>query len=336
MNLFVIVLKGLRKAYTFSKNIVKWFEVKILNHRVNHYREQLYERYVDLYNQDANDYCRELLESDKPCMISKFGMIELNALVQFKSIHQKCYSFRDYIQYIKNKRPTLWWNDGINALCSNAGFFPNDSSLLKDFYEVNIAAMKCIDVLGSYLENENYFTRELINAKKINIDGYYAPFFYYNPWTSALRGKKVLVIHPFETSIQSQYKIRKLLWMNEDVLPNFELITIKAEQTMLGQTCEYLNWFEALDSMKRKMEAVDFDIALIGAGAYGMPLAAHAKELGKKAVHLAGWTQVLFGIKGRRWVDMPSVAKYMNDYWVNPLSEEIPQNFKKVEDGCYW
>lgn len=61
-----------------------------------------------------------------------------------------------------------------------------------------------------------------------------------------------------------------------------------------------------------------------------------AKELGKQSIHLAGWTQVLFGIKGKRWIDMPQIAKIMNEHWVSPLEEEMPQNYKQVENGCYW
>lgn len=47
------------------------------------------------------------------------------------------------------------------------------------------------------------------------------------------------------------------------------------------------------------MDKIDYDICLIGCGAYGFPLAAHAKRKGKKAVHLGGALQLLFGIKGK-------------------------------------
>ena len=44
-----------------------------------------------------------------------------------------------------------------------------------------------------------------------------------------------------------------------------------------------------------------FDIAIIGCGAYGLPLAAKLKKEGRQAIHLAGVTQLMFGIKGKRW-----------------------------------
>jgi hypothetical protein len=331
-----LLLKTGRKFWLLSnksiKNIFKSFRLI----KSDLYAVQLYQKDVALFDQDANDFCRIMLEKGKPLMISKFGTIELSALVQHQFSLKSKYTLQDYIEFFRGTIPALGWKNGINGLYVNAGFFPNDENLLGTYYSINLAAMQQIDILGSYCEIEKFFKEELKKAKKINIDGYYAPFYYNNPWTKVLKGKKVLVIHPFEKSIRKQYSKRHLIWENGDLLPDFELITMKAEQTMLGQPSEFETWFEALESMKVKMSNTDFDIAIIGAGAYGMPLAAYAKELGKQSVHLAGWTQILFGIKGKRWVDMDEVAKFMNEHWVSPLEEEIPQNFKKVENGCYW
>jgi phytoene dehydrogenase-like protein len=88
--------------------------------------------------------------------------------------------------------------------------------------------------------------------------------------------------------------------------------------------------------MCAQINALDFDVAIIGAGAYGLPLAAHIKRLGKKAIQLGGATQILFGIRGRRWDRMPFFQGLYNEHWVRPLPEETPLNFQSVEDGCYW
>ena len=77
-------------------------------------------------------------------------------------------------------------------------------------------------------------------------------------------------------------------------------------------------------------------MAIIGAGAYGLPLAAHVKRLGKKAVHLGGATQILFGIRGKRWDEMPFFQKLYNEHWVRPLPSEVPKDYQRVEGGCYW
>ena len=72
-------------------------------------------------------------------------------------------------------------------------------------------------------------------------------------------------------------------------------------QSVAGNSTEYVTWFDALESMRAQIADKDFDVALIGAGAYGLPLAAFVKDLGRKTLHLGGVTQILFGIIGSRW-----------------------------------
>ena len=68
-----------------------------------------------------------------------------------------------------------------------------------------------------------------------------------------------------------------------------------------------------------------------------MNLAAHAKRNGKIAIHLAGWTQMLFGIYGNRWIeDQPEYHRFVNEYWIRPSEKERPDNVDKVENACYW
>lgn len=162
------------------------------------------------------------------------------------------------------------------------------------------------------------------------------PYYHNNPWSKALEGKKVLVIHPFEKTIRSQYSKRKLLFTNKDILPEFELKTLKAVQTIAGQKCEFATWFEALDYMSKTALDMDFDIAIIGCGAYGFPLAAMLKQAGKQAVHMGGATQILFGIAGKKWDAHPIISTYYNRHWVRPLPQETPINSGFVENGCYW
>jgi hypothetical protein len=153
------------------------------------------------------------------------------------------------------------------------------------------------------------------------------PFFKKDPWTVALTGKKVLVIHPFEESIRSQYNNKKHLFGDPRILPDFHLKTLKAIQSSASAKTDFSNWFEALEHMQEQTRSIDFDVAIIGCGAYGFPLAAFVKKLGKKAVHIGGSVQVLFGIKGRRWEEHPRIPSLFNEYWVRPLPSETPENF---------
>jgi hypothetical protein len=163
------------------------------------------------------------------------------------------------------------------------------------------------------------------------------PYYHTEPWSKALQGKRVLVVHPFAESISEQYEKRRgTLFKNEDVLPEFRLHTLKAVQSIAGEPTRFATWFEALESMKSSMDSIDYDICIIGAGAYGLPLAAHAKRSGKQAVHMGGAVQILFGIKGRRWDEDEIVSSFYNDTWVRPKVSETPHAHNTVEDGCYW
>jgi hypothetical protein len=163
------------------------------------------------------------------------------------------------------------------------------------------------------------------------------PFYFDSPWSGQLEGKNVLVVHPFEDSLITQYAQRESLFANPKVLPKFNLLTIKAEQTngggMAGQN---MNFTEALGIMANKMSNMDYDIALLGCGAYGLILADHAKASGKQAVHIGGGLQILFGIKGRRWDVHPEISAMFNEHWCRPLLEERTTNYGMIEGGTYW
>jgi len=291
---------------------------------------------VELYDQQANDYILKKLEENSPIMISKFGTTEMSYLVSYHCL-QKLDKYRCYKNYIKGGFGSFEYPSDLSLLCKNSGFFPNDIKLLAGFYDEYYKSIQQIDVLGSYIREELCFSKELVNSKKVNLDGYYAPFFWKNPWTKYLKGKTVLVIHPFAEEINLQYNNhRHEIWQDPDVLPAFSLKTYKAVQSILGIETEYSSWFEALNKMKSDISQIEFDVAIIGCGAYGMPLAAYCKELGKQAIHLAGWTQVLFGIIGTRWENNPKVNSMINKSWIRPLKSSTPHNAKEVENACYW
>ena len=89
--------------------------------------------------------------------------------------------------------------------------------------------------------------------------------------------------------------------------------------------------------MEDEIDRCEYDAVIIGCGAYGMSLAAHVKRRGKVALHLAGWTQMLFGVYGERWVSQqPKYSSVINDYWIRPSDNERIKNGSMVENGCYW
>jgi hypothetical protein len=67
-----------------------------------------------------------------------------------------------------------------------------------------------------------------------------------------------------------------------------------------------------------------------------LPIAAALKQAGCIAIHTGGATQILFGIKGRRWDSHSIISKFYNDAWVRPAAHEIPEQAAAIENGCYF
>ena len=283
----------------------------------------------------SNNLIFELLSSDESCMISRIGSTEMLCIKNHLGVEGKVNkSVKNYIA--GNEAPWWWENSTLVQMKQWSGFFPAEVKKLQQFSELMLQDIKEIDLLGAWLNDEVDLKSELINAKRVVLEDL-EPFFSLKPWTKALAGKKVLVVHPFSEDIESQYKKRELLFEN-NLLPEFELKTIKAVQSIAGEKTQFNDWFEALDSMKTQIDATDYDVCIIGCGAYGLPLAAHVKRMGKKAIHLGGATQLLFGIKGRRW-ESYNVWPYMNlfnEHWVRPGVSAKPVKTNQVEGGCYW
>lgn len=317
---------------------IKKLPIKVLRHifRKSEYTEQ----YVQYFGQQGNNLVRDSITENffqkRGLFIGKFGTIELKAIVNSLLVNKPLSSTLVY-EYIRDLI-NLDSQNCLKGMCNNAGFFPADLRLLHNFDNLMLDDMKYVDILGSNVYEEKYINDRIPQAKKIQLDSYLAPFLWANPWTSVLKGKKVLVVHPFVDSIRKQYERRNLIFNNPDVLPEFKsLILIKAVQTIAGQPCEFKDWFEALEYMENEIKKEDFDVAIIGCGAYGFPLAAYVKRMGKIAIHMAGWTQMLFGIYGNRWLkDQPQYSKFINEYWVRPSENERPKNLNKVENGAYW
>jgi hypothetical protein len=277
--------------------------------------------------EEGNLYIYQKILSGEPFMAGRFGSTEHQTIV--KSLQ---------IELGLRKRLQLKFSD---ILCFNSGFFPNDEGKILEFSRLMRDLSKHVDLLGVWsLGMEDYIVKTYLKSAKLCKFNTLFPTYSEKPrinWTAALKNKKVLVIHPFEETIKKQYAKREFLFDDKNILPEFELKTIKAVQTIAGEKdARFKTWFDALNYMYEKALETDFDVALVGCGAYGFPLSAKLKVAGKQVIHMGGATQILFGIKGKRWEQIPAVFKLYNEHWVFPAESETPLHAKAIEGGCYW
>ncbi len=321
----IITLKALRKSYRSLFNT---------------------EKKLDCIEdaQIASDLIVKQLTSDEPCMIARFGGFELATIVNYLGVTNQN---KNWLRYIKSEEADWYWNPRtLNFMHTNAGFFPINEEKITQFCKLMIRDSKEVNILGSWIEDEN-FMAQFMKDEKIHLR-FLEPFWTETPWTKALEGKKVLVVHPFAKTILAQYEKRELLFKNKDTLPKFQSLTvIKAVQSLGGNDDRFEDWFEALEYMKSQIDSIDYDVCLIGAGAYGFPLAAHVKRMGKQGLHIGGALQLFFGIRGKRWEDpqygVPQwgimrefYSTMMNEHWVRPNEDEKPTVANNVEGACYW
>ena len=273
---------------------------------------------------DGREILKNAVMDGKPYMAARFGTTEGAALVKYWKIKLK---YGDNCSLFPQRE--------LDMMCCNAGFFPNTKEDIWKWAELETEACKDLDLLGTMqFLNEEWIAKTFCKNAQLMPNGGLASAS--KGWAYILEGKKVLVVHPFTDTIESQYyNNREKIFPGTNALPLFDLKSVKAVQTIADQEDDrFGTWFDALDYMTEEIAKHDFDVCLLGCGAYGFQLASRVKRMDKIAIHMGGSLQTLFGIRGGRW-DVKYSDLY-NDYWVYPSEEETPKGFEKVEGGCYW
>jgi len=283
-----------------------------------------------LFKEDGNLLVKSFLTTNKPFMISRIGGTEI-----------KCINF--YLKYRKDKFFKRPYKKKILVEGAHlSGIYPEKASLFDEFSQIYCDAIKNTDVMAIWYNlNENEICKQFCPDSKLIFLDCLEPFLYEQPWSSELKDKKILVLMPFDETIKAQYQKKELLFTDKNVLSDFELITYKTIQAMGGGNNEFKSWTDAYKKMCSDIQNIDFDVAIIAAGAFGLPLASFIKHIGKQAIHIGGAAQLMFGIKGKRWDQFEKYTKgFYNEHWVYPSQSSMPENTQKINRyegmAAYW
>lgn len=182
--------------------------------------------------------------------------------------------------------------------------------------------------------SDTYF-RYLVENCNCSLNRYctFESFHRFGEWFSCLDGKKVLLIIPFKESIQQQYAKKELLF--DFPFPELDLKILPSPMT-ISEVGNYphRNILETSEELAKEIDKIDFDIALLGCGAYTSPLVQHLQSKNKSHIVLGGMLQMYFGVYGGRY-DTPFFHQWINESWIRPLAEDKPWNIevKYVSDG---
>lgn len=284
---------------------------------------------------NSNTEIIKLLQGNKPFSVVRLGIgpetylsFEYN---KTKKINKK---------YLHPKFKTLY----------NAGIYTKSHDIKKlEIFAISYNnAIKNGDLLASFptlLSDIQNFYSQNYNIKQIYsrcLEPFYQVQENIKPWTHYLLGKKVLVINPFVESFKKQLQNNFQIFKDKDkqiFLDEQQFVFYKSFQTIAGNHI-HNDWFETFMIMCRDIEKLDFDIAILGCGGYGLPLCNFIKtKLGKSAIYIGGGLQLLFGVMGKRWENNEMWKNIIQDNetsFIKPSNDEICQNMSSIEGGCYW
>jgi len=276
------------------------------------------------------------LNREAPCAIGKVGTTELMGL-----------------EYLDRRIQLPWprsasWHRPAHRLYMCSGVFPPTEEIFLAWAKTYREALGQVDVVGQWQPANTYLAKyedaclhEYAPGAERCGGALVSPLQPLAPWVQELLAFRWLVITPFVETAKSQLA----------KLPSLGIYPTESADKLaqLRKTISFLasppfaymqppqepDWMTTLNKMKSSMGKMDFDLALIGAGAWSLPLAAHAKAMGKKAIHLGGVTQLLLGIRGGRY-DQSGIYSRDNSAWRNPLPAETPINCGLMENGAYW
>ena len=152
---------------------------------------------------------------------------------------------------------------------------------------------------------------------------------------SHMKNKRVLVISCFDGIIKQQYDTGNIYKLGLNFPQITGLTTVKFPYCFLNNG-EHENYFETLEVVFNEIKMQEFDIALLGCGAYGHMLTHRIHdELNKDAIYIGGCITNLFGILSSREKQHTDLKP--NEYWITNIPDDYkPENYKAIENGCYW
>ena len=228
----------------------------------------------------------------------------------------------------------------VQELKVTAGVFDiDDDSTKETLCQEYMDAISDIDLLVSWRREEKYFDcheRDRVGLTDLEV------FRATNPFTKSLKGK-ILIVSPFVDTINSQ--ITKAHSTNSGTawrLFNFdevEFVFYKPLQTHGSSPIPGINsWGSALEYQKQQIAKIDFDVAFLSCGAYGLPIGRFIKsKLGKKAVVVGGVLQLYFDIIGKRWEKNRRIMNSLDKMsLVRPSLLEVPKNASDIESSAYY
>lgn len=285
------------------------------------------------------DYILNKLSSGNNFILPRVSGIENNIAVFARLSREKGELSPDLIQYFHAVIPAMKNNAGIKISSMNSAIKYSDA-YLKAFDNCDVFGGW--EPWGNYMGHirqsydfmlQYYSKQRIVWAYSLDIFNY----IYSQPWTLALRNKRVLIISGFDASIREKIPVREKIY-GIDLFPGCDITTIRPPQTHADNPSREFDI--ELEEFYIRLDAIHdtYDVALVSCGGYCNLVCNHIFESGKSAIYVGGTLQMMFGILGSRWLrETPDIVRlFINEYWSRPKESERPLGFEKIEGACYF
>ncbi len=236
-----------------------------------------------------------------------------------------------------------------HCLHNDNGIYPLSTEIIEQFCKYYINTLNKCDYIGCWNHGsipELYLIHKYCSNKAVGHpynSGHFGDTIWFNKhnWYENLKNKKILIISSHSRSMEKQ-------WLSNNVFKShlktdikhedtgIELAFVKPPMSVCGLT-PHGSWLESLDIFKKdidnKLANFQLDLALISCGSYSAPICNYIhSKYGKSVFYIGGALQLYFSIIGNRWINQP----FINQYWTRLSEDEIPTNYKLIENGCYF
>jgi hypothetical protein len=281
--------------------------------------------------EQSNNIIKMLINLNKSFSIVRIGNSEANASLAI----------------LNKKRPN---QKELYDLENNAGIYFTSEKHIEIYAKHYNSAiekanyMACFDKL--YVNQQNEYLRKWSKQSlhyKV-LEPYYCIEQGIAPWSHLLVDKTILIINPFVDTFKKQVENKFHFYGPEApeekrMFHKDQKFVFYKSYSTLGGNHIHNNWYQTFGIMCNDIKQLDFDIALIGCGGYGLPLCNYITSFGKSAIYVGGALQLLFGVNGRRWENneiIKHVSNLLGNKWTWPSVVETIKNKNGIENGCYW
>jgi hypothetical protein len=234
-----------------------------------------------------------------------------------------------------------YYDNTISSYYMDACHLKEDPIVYENYFESLLSFIKNADNLTFGVHrnrndielNKFIDVLELKNQQSLDIN------FFYNK----IQNRKILIISPFAKLIEQQYKSNNCYKIYSN-FPNIEKLSYYTNIYTFFNKGPHNNILETIDylfnDINNTINSNDYDMVIVSAGAYSNLLAKKFYDIGKDIFSIGADMQIYFGIlNGRtRQSTLKSGEKLENEeYWITTIPDEYkPNDYMKIENGCYW